>query len=644
MMNPYEMYTVSKLTSPKFADSNCVYLKCPHPDIKYVLVCSSTTKAPFKLAMDPTLESELHVGLNATQRTQLYVEFGKVVRIESYNEPIVPISSATFHVSCVSSRKKTTIEIDDAYFQGIKRVFHELPVLKQQTLIYKSEVFCLLTEHTPGNIIDENTDIKLFSADPLINIIASSALPPLFKGNFNFLELGIGGLDKQFEAIFRRAFASRLVPEKVLKNLGIHHVRGILLYGPPGCGKTLIARQIGKILNCEEPKIANGPELFSGLVGSSEANVRALFEDAIRDKNGKKLHLIICDEFDSVARHRGSISGDAGSNDKVVNQFLTMIDGPKSLNNILLICMTNRKELIDDALLRPGRLELHIEVSLPDEKGRHDILQIHTTQMESAGYMDSTVNLNELAAKTINYTGAELESVVRNAASFSIAKHIDPENLSNMKFVQPVLNQGDFLRAIAEIKPQFGLHSPFIDTICSKPFELYSSSYASIYSDIREKIERLKTGSFLSILLTGDTYTGKTTLAANVAKECGYSCVRFINSEEMIKRQPNSEKYLYETFLSGSSLESFLIVLDSVEKLIEYSKLGNYANNRVLQVIYSILDRAVTNRTVILLTSSNESIMDFLGLKAQCSFHYELDGISDDQQLISEVFKSRNFN
>ena len=102
----------------------------------------------------------------------------------------------------------------------------------------------------------------------------------LLKPDFNFQSLGIGGLDDEFGAIFRRAFASRLFPPSMVTKLGIQHVKGILLYGPPGTGKTLIARQIGKLLNAVEPKIVNGPEILNKFVGQSEENIRNLFKDA----------------------------------------------------------------------------------------------------------------------------------------------------------------------------------------------------------------------------------------------------------------------------------------------------------------------------------------------------------------------------
>ena len=133
-----------------------------------------------------------------------------------------------------------------------------------------------------------------------------SANPSLFRHDFNFETLGIGGLDKEFSAIFRRAFASRVFPSSVVKKLGIQHVKGVLLYGPPGTGKTLMARQIGKMLNAREPKIVNGPEILNKYVGQSEENIRNLFKDAeieYRERgDDSDLHIIIFDELDAICR------------------------------------------------------------------------------------------------------------------------------------------------------------------------------------------------------------------------------------------------------------------------------------------------------------------------------------------------------
>jgi vesicle-fusing ATPase len=201
-----------------------------------------------------------------------------------------------------------------------------------------------------------------------------------------------------------------------VEQLGIHHVRGMLLYGPPGCGKTLIARQIGKVLNAREPKIVNGPEILDKFVGGSEQKIRDLFEDAEKEQKAEgansMLHIIIFDEFDAICKSRGSTSDSTGVSDSIVNQLLSKIDGVDSINNVLIIGMTNRKDMIDDAILRPGRLEVHVEIGLPDEAGRLQILNIHTNSMRNAKPKritdDAESRIAEIAARTKNFSGAEL--------------------------------------------------------------------------------------------------------------------------------------------------------------------------------------------------------------------------------------------
>jgi vesicle-fusing ATPase len=277
--------------------------------------------------------------------------------------------------------------------------------------------------------------------------------------------MGIGGLDSEFSQIFRRAFSSRVFPPGLVEKLGIEHVKGkelvyttyrthlspchagILLYGPPGTGKTLIARQIGKMLNAREPKIVNGPEILSKYVGASEENIRKLFADAEKEviadlafplycthwyfgiqykekQDESGLHIIIFDELDAIFKQRGSKNDGTGVGDSVVNQLLSKMDGVDQLNNILIIGMTNRIDMIDEALLRPGRLEVHMEISLPDEAGRVQILNIHTAKMRKNGVMDHDVDLEELAALTKNFSGAEILGLIKSATSFAFNRHV----------------------------------------------------------------------------------------------------------------------------------------------------------------------------------------------------------------------------
>ncbi|KAF7649274.1 hypothetical protein LDENG_00144160 [Lucifuga dentata] len=165
----------------------------------------------------------------------------------------------------------------------------------------------------------------------------------IINPDWNFEKMGIGGLDKEFSDIFRRAFASRVFPPDIVEQMGCKHVKGILLFGPPGCGKTLMARQIGKMLNAREPKVVNGPEILNKYVGESEANIRKLFADAEEEQKrlgaNSGLHIIIFDELDAICKQRGTGASSTGVHDTVVNQLLSKIDGVEQLNNILVIGM-----------------------------------------------------------------------------------------------------------------------------------------------------------------------------------------------------------------------------------------------------------------------------------------------------------------
>lgn len=442
--------------------------------------------------------------------------------------------------------KKGQVEITDEMIERLKYELVGIPINAELELIGCSKKVSLIPiiENTFGcQVIALETEIKIISTDKTI-VIETNDTKELFNGKFNFVDIGVGGLDKQFDIIFRRAFLSRLIPDKILKNLGVNHVRGLMLYGPPGCGKTLIARQIGKILNCEEPKIVSGPSLLSSYHGKSEENIRDLFKDAFADKQNKKLHLIILDEFDAIARKRGSLN-DSGISDKLVNQFLSMIDGPESLNNILLIALTNRLELLDEALLRPGRFEIQIEIGLPDQKGRLDILHIHTNKMKQTGFLDTNVDLKEIAEMSTNFTGAELEALVKNAVSFTISKDLDPENLHMLKNINPIVTQVELVKSTKEIKPQFGTISKQIEIITSRPFTLYSNEYEQVYNDILQKISNLNKGNVLSILIQGDRNVGKTTMACQIAKKCMLNCLKFVNSESLLNMHAK-ENQLYD--------------------------------------------------------------------------------------------------
>ena len=642
-----KQYIVCKHSNLEYAKTNAIYVKNKLSDC--IVVSYGQTNGIYKVLQLSTL-ADNEISLNLYQRSYLKVPLGETVECLKYNGTSDDINDRIKSITFVAKPiKKTPFEITDDVINDIKQQYNELPIIKNHEYSYDNIISLYVSEiknqsdnNVKFGIIDSETIINVVSTDKFISIVTSNSNTSLFKGEFDFQQMGIGGLDKQFEIVFRRAFSSRLIPDKVLKNLGINHVRGIILHGAPGCGKTLIARQIGKILNCDEPKIVSGPSLLSSYMGKSEENVRNLFADAIADKTGKKLYLIICDEFDSLARRRGGSGPDSSIMDKVVNQFLAMIDGPESLNNILLIAMTNRLDFIDEALLRPGRFEVQIEISLPDLKGRTEILKIHTKKMHDAQYLDQDVNIEQIAELGTNFTGAELEGVVKNAVSYAMAKEFDPKNLSVIRNIMPNITQTDFLRAVQEIKPQFGTKSEIIDIICSKPLIQYSHAYTETYESIKNKINSMTNGKLLSVLIHGDHYVGKTTMACWLAKSSNINCVKFINSETLINF-PNKDQQLYDIFNLAYKSESFCLILDSVEKLISHSSLGNVYDNKTLQVIFTILDKVMdlNKKGLIILTSSKSNLMNMINIDEICSCEYKLEDIyyPESDGAISNYFK-----
>ena len=187
----------------------------------------------------------------------------------------------------------------------------------------------------------------------------------------------------------------RTVQEEARKlgSLGLSPVKGLLLYGPPGCGKSLLAREMATVVKAREPKVVSATDLLDRSTDGSEALVRTLFEDAENelagcdwDVNRSALHIIVIDEIDAVFRTRsGSTDRFEATRASAVNHILAKLDGVNSIPNVLLIGTTNRPELLDKALLRPGRLEVQIEIPMPNAAARREILDIHFAGLRRSG-------------------------------------------------------------------------------------------------------------------------------------------------------------------------------------------------------------------------------------------------------------------
>jgi vesicle-fusing ATPase len=419
--------------------------------------------------------------------------------------------------------------------------------------------------------------------------------------DFKFEDMGIGGLGGEFSTIFRRAFASRVFPPGLVEHLGIQHVKGILLFGPPGTGKTLIARQIGKMLNAREPKVINGPEILNKYVGQSEENVRKMFADAEKEYKEKGdesgLHIIIFDELDAVCKQRGSgAGGGTGVGDSVVNQLLTKLDGVDQLNNILLIGMTNRKDMIDEALMRPGRLEVQLEIGLPDENGRLEILGIHTAKMRANDRLDSDVVLPELAGLTKNYSGAEISGLVKAATSFALSRHTEVGQLAKVRedVINMKVNRGDFMQALTEVKPAYGVSEDDLERTVRMGIIPFSPHIRNIVNQGMEYVNTLKDSPDLpnmAVLFHGPYESGKSALAAHIAMLSEFPFVKLVSPQNLTQFRDEFGKkdYLSKVWSDAHKSPLSILILDNIEQLIEWNPVGSRFSNSITDRLISLI-------------------------------------------------------
>ncbi|KAL0835544.1 hypothetical protein Bca101_087433 [Brassica carinata] len=466
-----------------------------------------------------------------------------------------------------------------------------------------------------------------------------AATRKIFKEKeFNLESLGIGGLNAEFVEIFRRAFAYRTYPLHVRNRIGAKNVKGILLYGPPGTGKTLMARQIGKMLNGKEPKIVNGPEVLSKFVGETEKNVRDLFADAENDQrtlgDDSELHVIIFDEIDAICKSRGSSRDGTGVHDSIVNQLLTKIDGVEALNNVLVIGMTNRMDMLDEALLRSGRLEVHIEIGLPDEAGRVQILHIHTKMMKENSFLAPDVNLQELAAQTKNYSGAELEGVVKSATSYALNRHLDIEDLSKPVDEENIkVTMDDFLQALREVKPAFGASPKALQNCRPKGFVDCGDRQNLIYQRIMFLVDQVsnETGPPVTCLLEGPSgsflASGKTALAATIGIDSNFPYVKIVSADTMAGLQESTKAArIAKVFEDAYKSPLSIVILDNIERLLEYSEIGPRFSNMILQTLLIYLNHLPKegSKLLVLGTTSELTFLKAVGLRKAFSVTYDV--------------------
>jgi len=292
----------------------------------------------------------------------------------------------------------------------------------------------------PTEILNE-LEVTQFNFDEALLGIQPSALREVFVEIPNVSWSDVGGLIAEKSEI-QNSIELPLMFPKFFTHMGAKQPKGILLYGPPGTGKTLLAKAVANETQANFISV-KGPELLSKWVGESEKGIREVFRKARQAAPA----IIFFDEIDSIAPVRGK-SFDSGVTERMISQFLTELDGLEELKGVVVIAATNRPDMIDPALLRPGRFDKIIEIGLPDDPARLEILKIHTKGVPLA----SDINLEDYVKQTENFTGADIASICQEAVMVAIQRNIPAIKENQVEFNNYYVTKDNFDEALTKVK------------------------------------------------------------------------------------------------------------------------------------------------------------------------------------------------
>jgi transitional endoplasmic reticulum ATPase len=399
----------------------------------------------------------------------------------------------------------------------------------------------------------------------------------------------LGGLKNEILKIREMVELPMRHPE-LFDKIGVEAPKGVLLYGPPGTGKTLLAKAVAGETNAHFISLS-GPEIMGKYYGESEEKLREIFTQA--EENSPSI--IFIDEIDSIAPKRDEVSGELEK--RIVSQLLTLMDGMKSRGKVVVIAATNRPDSIDPALRRPGRFDREIEIGIPDDKERFEILSIHTRGMP----IDEKVDIKQISKITHGFVGADLEVLAKEAAMRSLRRilpeiDLDEEKVSSEILQKIQITSEDFRDALKEVRPsalrevQVQIPNVSWDDVGGLD-QLKEELIEAVDWPIKykEAFDYVNVESPKGILLHGPPGTGKTLIAKALAKMTESNFINIKGPELLSKWVGESEKGVREIFRKARQAAPCIIFLDEVDALVPRRGSGGSGSHVTENVVSQIL-------------------------------------------------------
>ncbi|HWS21233.1 MAG TPA: CDC48 family AAA ATPase, partial [Methanoregula sp.] len=467
-----------------------------------------------------------------------------------------------------------------------------LPFIQPQIVAFK----VVEIEPEEAVIITKNTSIE-FSDKPAVG----------FEGIKRFSYEDIGGLKDELQRL-RETIELPLRHPELFQKLGIEPPKGVLLYGPPGTGKTLIAKAVASESGAHFISIA-GPEVISKYYGESEQRLREVFEEARENSPS----IIFIDELDSIAPRREEVTGEVER--RVVAQLLTMMDGLEERGQVVVIGATNRVDAIDAALRRPGRFDREIEIGVPSELDRIEILKIHTRGMPLA----EDVRIEILSQQTHGFVGADLAALAREAAIRALRRYLPDLDLDAEEVPAEVLDSlrvlaSDFRSAQRDVGPS-AMREVMLEVSHVKWDNVGGLEEAK--TEVREaveyplthrqKFEDLGIEPPRGVLLYGPPGTGKTLIAKAVASESGANFIPVRGPQLLSKWVGESERAVREVFKKARQVAPSIIFFDEIDALAPArgTSSDSHVIDNVLNQILTEMDGLEELKDVVVMGATN---------------------------------------